>query len=312
MSEKISEMNPRIATGAEQIPSAFGGDNWSLTAQDIANLAPGASPDAKDVITDDSLWTVLSGNDVQEVFDNLDTYLDTLGTPGLPAVLAEDNEANGASIVELASINNTINDFELLAPIFNGTFDEINFESDVMHIFTELSTFDGSVIYEISANPAGENSGFKIYDLFGSWNSVIESFQPSDNYKSELSSAGGVIAAMRWTNVTTSDYASISTASNPNAVDEGIIYLEQLGIAHTLLQIGQSDNGINGFDLETAEMLVRCLDYIDISKIKCVGDVAVDDTSFGIIQKSANAHYWRQTISNLGVATWTDLGTSLP
>lgn len=227
------------------------------------------------------------------------------GSTNLASVLAAGNNASGSSILELSQINNTSNDFELLAPTFNATLDE-------MHIFTESSPLDGSVIFEISVNPAGENSGFKIYDLFGSWSSVIESFQPSDNYKAEIASTGGVNAAARWTNITTSDYASFSAASNPNSVGEGIIYIEQLGAAHTLLQIGPSDNGINGFDLETNEMLIRCSSYIDISKIKCIADVAIDSNSFGIIQKSANGHYWRQTVSNVGVATWTDLGTSLP
>lgn len=41
-------------------------------------------------------------------------------------------------------------------------------------------------------------------------------------------------------------------------------------------------------------------------------DIVVEDASRGIIQKSPNGHYWRETISNLGLIIWTDLGTSLP
>lgn len=124
-------MAPRTATGAEEIPSSFGGGNWKLTAQDIANLSPGGSPDAEDVAVDDSLFVILSGADVQAVFDNLDAYLNAFPIPGLDDVLAEDNEANGASIVELAAINNSINDFDLLVSNGNVVFNFGNAPSGV-------------------------------------------------------------------------------------------------------------------------------------------------------------------------------------
>jgi hypothetical protein len=41
-------------------------------------------------------------------------------------------------------------------------------------------------------------------------------------------------------------------------------------------------------------------------------DVIVDTTTKGVVLKSANGHYWRSTISNAGVLTWTDLGTIKP
>ena len=41
-------------------------------------------------------------------------------------------------------------------------------------------------------------------------------------------------------------------------------------------------------------------------------DVITDSTTKGPVMKSANGHYWRGSISNLGVVTWTDLGTTKP
>lgn len=41
-------------------------------------------------------------------------------------------------------------------------------------------------------------------------------------------------------------------------------------------------------------------------------DVILDTTARGLVLKSPNAHYWRATISNAGVVTWTDLGTTKP
>ncbi len=40
------------------------------------------------------------------------------------------------------------------------------------------------------------------------------------------------------------------------------------------------------------------------------GDIGSDDTTKGLILKSPNGHYWRQTINNSGVVAWADLGTS--
>jgi hypothetical protein len=48
-------------------------------------------------------------------------------------------------------------------------------------------------------------------------------------------------------------------------------------------------------------------------KIVSTGDVIVNDTAKGLVLKSPDGHYWRATISNLGVlSAWADLGTSLP
>ena len=41
-------------------------------------------------------------------------------------------------------------------------------------------------------------------------------------------------------------------------------------------------------------------------------DVIVDSITKGLVLKSPNGHYWRAAISNTGVVTWTDLGTTKP
>lgn len=41
-------------------------------------------------------------------------------------------------------------------------------------------------------------------------------------------------------------------------------------------------------------------------------DLIVDTTTKGLVLKSPNGHYWRASISNAGVVTWTDLGTTKP
>ena len=41
-------------------------------------------------------------------------------------------------------------------------------------------------------------------------------------------------------------------------------------------------------------------------------DVITDSTTKGPVLKSPNGHYWRATISNAGVVTYTDLGTTKP
>jgi len=41
-------------------------------------------------------------------------------------------------------------------------------------------------------------------------------------------------------------------------------------------------------------------------------DIITDSTTTGPVLKSPNGHYWRLTISNIGVVTYTDLGTTKP
>jgi len=46
--------------------------------------------------------------------------------------------------------------------------------------------------------------------------------------------------------------------------------------------------------------------------VDTVNDIIVDKDASGLVLKSPDGHYWRGTISNLGVVTWIDLGTTKP
>lgn len=41
-------------------------------------------------------------------------------------------------------------------------------------------------------------------------------------------------------------------------------------------------------------------------------DIISTNSAKGLVLTSPNGHYWRATISNAGVITWTDLGTTKP
>lgn len=49
-----------------------------------------------------------------------------------------------------------------------------------------------------------------------------------------------------------------------------------------------------------------------LNKIDTDNDIIVENTLKGIVLRSPNLHYWRATISNAGVVTWTDLGLTRP
>jgi hypothetical protein len=46
--------------------------------------------------------------------------------------------------------------------------------------------------------------------------------------------------------------------------------------------------------------------------VDTVDDIVVDSITKGLVLKSPNGNYWRATISNLGVVTWTNLGATKP
>ena len=48
------------------------------------------------------------------------------------------------------------------------------------------------------------------------------------------------------------------------------------------------------------------------SKVTTKDDIIWDTTSFGPVLVDTNSHYWRMTVTTLGVIMMTDLGTSLP
>jgi hypothetical protein len=49
-----------------------------------------------------------------------------------------------------------------------------------------------------------------------------------------------------------------------------------------------------------------------IKGVDTTDDIITDSTTKGLVMKSPNGHYWRSAISNVGVVTWTDLGTTKP
>lgn len=64
-------------------------------------------------------------------------------------------------------------------------------------------------------------------------------------------------------------------------------------------------NASNGYaGLNTVSRTVKGVDTVD--------DLITDSTTKGPVMKSPDGHYWRATISNAGVVTWTDLGTTKP
>jgi len=71
---------------------------------------------ASDIPLNDAGWSSLSGNDPQDVFDNLDIFLASFTGGDIESVLTAGNNANGLGIQELLGITNVSNDFELIAP----------------------------------------------------------------------------------------------------------------------------------------------------------------------------------------------------
>lgn len=66
----------------------------------------------------------------------------------------------------------------------------------------------------------------------------------------------------------------------------------------------QKDSASGYAGLNAASRITKGVDTTD--------DVITDSTTKGPVMKSPNGHYWRATISNLGVVSWTDLGTTKP
>ena len=70
-------------------------------------------------------------------------------------------------------------------------------------------------------------------------------------------------------------------------------------------QVTSEKNNANGYaGLNASSRITKGVDTTD--------DVITDSTTKGPVLKSPNGHYWRATISNVGVLTWTDLGTTKP
>lgn len=101
-------------TDAESLPDVVRPTDFNAsTNQKVWKTAPAGSLSADGVSVDDSLFDILSGIDVQEVFDNLDVYLSGVVNQDIDTVLAAGNSANGQNILELSGIENITNDFLL-------------------------------------------------------------------------------------------------------------------------------------------------------------------------------------------------------
>lgn len=97
-----------------------------------------------------------------------------------------------------------------------------------------------------------------------------------------------------------------------NSVSTGVNWSIITGTPTTLAGYGIIDaqataqkNTANGYaGLNAVSRITKGADATD--------DFIVDTDTKGLVLKSPNGHYWRATISNLGVVTWTDLGTTKP
>jgi hypothetical protein len=70
-------------------------------------------------------------------------------------------------------------------------------------------------------------------------------------------------------------------------------------------QSTSAKNNANGYaGLNSSSRVTKGVDTTD--------DLIVDTISKGLVLKSPNNHYWRASISNAGVVTWTDLGLTKP
>jgi len=49
-----------------------------------------------------------------------------------------------------------------------------------------------------------------------------------------------------------------------------------------------------------------------VAGVDTTDDLVIDDSTSGLVLKSPDGHYWRVQITNLGVLTVTDLGTTKP
>lgn len=97
-----------------------------------------------------------------------------------------------------------------------------------------------------------------------------------------------------------------------NSITSGVAWSLVTGTPTTLAGYGitdgqstsQKDSPSGYAGLNASSRVTKGIDTTD--------DIITDSTTKGTVMKSPNGHYWRATISNLGVITWTDLGTTKP
>lgn len=83
----------------------------------------------------------------------------------------------------------------------------------------------------------------------------------------------------------------------------------------------QVEGRLAGFDSKSRfalESILRefsiAIDHLSSQGLDTLGTIIIDTAATGIILKDTQAtpHYWRVKVSNLGVLTTTDLGTTRP
>lgn len=81
--------------------------------------------------------------------------------------------------------------------------------------------------------------------------------------------------------------------------------------------IGDKDIGSSGW-LGWFSKVKNVLDKLGFNQtritngIDTTDEIIVDSTTAGIVLKSPDLNYWRATISNAGVVTWTNIGATKP
>lgn len=98
-----------------------------------------------------------------------------------------------------------------------------------------------------------------------------------------------------------------------NSITSGVSWTLITGTPTSLSGYGITDpvelttnkNNASGYaGLNSVSRITKGVDTTD--------DVITDSTAKGPVMKSPDGHYWRAAMSNLGVVTWTDLGTTKP
>lgn len=97
-----------------------------------------------------------------------------------------------------------------------------------------------------------------------------------------------------------------------NSITSGVSWTIVTGTPTTLSGYGITDgqststkDSPNGYaGLNSVSRTIKGVDTSD--------DIITTNTTKGLVLTSPNGHYWRATISNTGVVTWTDLGTTKP
>lgn len=97
-----------------------------------------------------------------------------------------------------------------------------------------------------------------------------------------------------------------------NSFVTGINWTLITGTPTTLLGYGITDaQNTSQKDQASGYAGLTAQTRIDVGA-KTTDDLIVDNTAKGLVLKSANGHYWRVSVSNIGVLSATDLGTSAP